>query len=72
MLITAPKIPSTLVGSGSSPASPLLDGFVGWPEAPGSLGRPGTWPMVMQSDRSRKGGGNGSDYDLAPITTDLL
>ena len=60
--MTAPKTPSTLVGSDSRPASPRLDGFAGWPEAPESLGRPGTWPMVLA-----KGSGSKRPAVAAPL-----
>jgi hypothetical protein len=53
--MTILKTPSTLVGTGSSPIDPRLDGFEGWPEASGSLGRPGAWFIVMQSDFDREG-----------------
>jgi hypothetical protein len=66
------KTPPTLVDTGSSLIYPRLDGFESWPEPSGSLGRPGTWPIVMQSDFDRKAGGDGSARFLPSITTDLL
>ena len=53
--MTTLKVPSMLVGTGSRPSDPGLDDFEGWPEAFGSLGPPGTWPIVMQSDWDREG-----------------
>lgn len=38
----------------------------------GPLNRHAARRIVMQRDRGQKGGGNGSDHDLASITTDLL
>ena len=57
--MTAPQTASALVGTGPGLASPRLDGSEGRPEASGPQGRPGTRPMVMQSDGAEKPGGDG-------------
>ena len=70
--MTAPRTLSMLKGSGSSPASPRLDGFEGWPEAPGRWVALEPGPWLCKAIRVEKPGGDGSARLLLSITTDLL
>jgi hypothetical protein len=71
-LTTGLKTSSRQVRYYSSPACPVLDGFIDWLEARRLRDLHVPWPVVMESDRVETSETDGSDRPLLCITTDLL